>query len=32
MNRSFFWGAVFGVGGVWAFHRFVRPMSTQASK
>lgn len=27
MNRSFVWGVVVGVGGTWAFHRFVRPMT-----
>lgn len=32
MNSSFVWGVIVGVGGVWAFHRFVRPMNTQASK
>lgn len=26
VNSSFVWGAVVGVAGVWAFHRFVRPM------
>lgn len=24
MNRSFFWGAVAGVAGVYLFHRFVK--------
>lgn len=32
MSRSFFWGAVVGVGGTWAWHKFVRPMSTNATK
>lgn len=32
MSRSFVWGALFGVGGTWVWHRFVRPMSTNASK
>lgn len=32
MSRSFFWGAVTGVTATWAFHKFVRPMSTSASK
>lgn len=26
MNRSFVWGVIVGVGGVWAFHRFVKPI------
>lgn len=26
MNRSFVWGVIIGVGGVWAFHRFVKPI------
>lgn len=26
MNRSFVWGVVVGVAGVWAFHRFVKPI------
>ena len=29
--RSGFWlGVVVGVGGTWAFHKFVRPMKTSA--
>jgi hypothetical protein len=32
MNRSFILGVALGVGGVWAYHRWVRPMSTNASK
>lgn len=32
MNRSFLWGAIVGVGGVWAFHKWVRPMPTSANK
>ena len=32
MNRSFVWGLALGVGGVWAYHKFVRPMSSSASK
>lgn len=30
MNKSFAWGVVVGVAGVWAFHRWVKPMPTQA--
>lgn len=26
MNRSFVWGLLIGVGGVWAYHRFVNPL------
>lgn len=26
MNGSFVWGVVIGVAGVWAFHKFVRPI------
>lgn len=26
MNRSFVWGVLVGVGGVWAFHKFVKPL------
>lgn len=26
MNRHFFWGVVAGVGGVYLFHRFVKPI------
>ena len=26
MNRSFVWGVILGVGGVWAFHHFIKPM------
>jgi hypothetical protein len=28
MNSSFVWGVVVGAGGVWAFHKFVKPMPT----
>jgi hypothetical protein len=31
MNRSFIWGVVIGVGGTWAFHRWVKPMSSTKS-
>ena len=24
MNRSFVWGAIVGIGGLWAFHKFVK--------
>jgi len=30
MSRHFVVGVLVGVGGVWAFHRFVKPMKTQA--
>lgn len=30
MSRGFWWGVVVGVGGVWAFHRFVRPLPGKA--
>lgn len=26
MNRNFFWGVVVGVGGVWAYHAWLRPL------
>ena len=26
MNRSFWFGVLIGVGGVWAFHKFVKPI------
>lgn len=26
MNRSFWLGALVGAGGLWAFHRFVKPV------
>ena len=28
VNRDFLYGALVGVVGVWAFHRFVKPMNT----
>jgi hypothetical protein len=31
MNRQFLFGVIVGVGGVWAFHRFVRPMPSKAN-
>jgi hypothetical protein len=26
MNRSFIWGAVVGIGGLYLFHKFVKPV------
>lgn len=26
MDRKFFWGVVFGAGGFWAFHHFIKPV------
>lgn len=26
MDRRFIWGVVVGVGGTWAWHKFVKPM------
>lgn len=31
MSKSFVWGVILGTGGLWAFHRFIKPMSTNAS-
>lgn len=31
MNRQFLFGVVVGVGGIWAWHRFVRPMPSKAN-
>jgi len=31
INRSFVVGLVVGVAGVWAFHRWVRPMASNKS-
>lgn len=31
VNRQFLFGVVVGVGSVWAFHRFVRPMPSKAN-
>ena len=28
MSRQFVFGVVLGVAGVWAFHRWVRPMAS----
>lgn len=30
MNSSFIWGFAFGVGAVWGYHRFVKPMPSKA--
>lgn len=29
-TRAFIWGAVIGVGGLWAYHAFVRPVPRPA--
>lgn len=31
VDRNFLFGVLVGVGGVWAFHRFVRPMPSKAN-
>ncbi len=31
MNRSFVWGVIIGVGGIWAFHRYVKAMPSTKS-
>lgn len=31
MDRRFVWGVVVGVAGVWAFHRFVKPIPGKQS-
>lgn len=31
MNRSFVWGAIVGIGGLWAFHKFVKPIPGKGS-
>lgn len=31
MNKSFWWGAVVGVAGVWAYHAFLKPLPTTKS-
>jgi hypothetical protein len=31
MNRSFVWGAIVGVAGVYAFHRFVKAVPGKGS-
>lgn len=30
LDRRFLFGVVIGVGGVWAFHRWVKPMPSKA--
>jgi hypothetical protein len=31
MNRSFLWGVVVGVGAMWAYHAFVKPLPGKTS-
>lgn len=31
MRGNFVWGVVVGVAGVWAYHRFVKPMPSKAA-
>lgn len=31
MDRNFVLGLIVGVGGVWAWHRFVKPMPSKAT-
>jgi hypothetical protein len=31
VDRNFMLGLIVGVGSVWAFHRFVRPMPSKAN-
>lgn len=31
MDRRFVWGVIFGVGGAWAFHRFIKPVPGKTS-
>lgn len=31
MSRQFVWGVAVGVIGTWAFHKWVKPMSTKAA-
>lgn len=31
MNHSFVWGAIVGIGGLWAFHKFVKPIPGKGS-
>jgi hypothetical protein len=28
MDGKFVWGVVVGVGGTWAWHRFIKPMAS----
>lgn len=30
MNRSFLFGVVVGVGSLWAYHKFVKPVPSSA--
>jgi hypothetical protein len=30
MNRHFVFGVVVGVGGLWAYHKFLKPMPSAA--
>lgn len=30
MRPGFLWGVAIGVAGVWAFHRFVKPLKSTA--
>jgi hypothetical protein len=31
VNKSFVWGVIVGVGGVWAYHAFLRPLPSAKS-
>jgi len=31
MDRRFVWGVIVGVGGVYAFHRFIKPIPGKSS-
>lgn len=31
MNGRFVWGVVVGVAGTWAWHKFMRPMKSNAA-
>ena len=31
MNRSFVWGVVVGIGGLYVFHKFVKPVPGKGS-
>jgi len=28
MSKGFFWGVAAGIAGTWAFHKWVKPMSS----
>lgn len=32
MSRQFLFGVLLGVGGVWAYHKWVRPMPTSTTR